>query len=53
MLTLILAILAGAAFVWAKVAESRGRSADEKMGAIPIYALSALLGGAAFASLAF
>ena len=53
MLTLILAILAGAAFVLAKVAESRGRSADEKMGALPVYALSALLTVATLVSLAF
>lgn len=53
MFTLILAILAGAAFVFAKIGEAQGRTADEKMGSLPFYAAAALLAIATLVSLAF
>jgi len=53
MITIILATLAGACFVAGKLAEARGRSADEKMGALIPYALAALFMAGALISLAF
>ncbi|WP_421696948.1 hypothetical protein [Ancylobacter sp.] len=53
MYMIILVCLAGIVFVVAKVAESKGRSADEKMGSIPLYFLAVALGIAALITLAF